>query len=301
MKVFITGASGFIGNAVAQAFSQAGHRVYGLVRSKEKARPLAAAEIEPVLGTMQDPESYGEAARACSVLIHCAAEYSPQSTELDRRTMDALISNARQSQKPCTVIYTSGVWLYGNTGMEAADESSSSNPPAFVAARIQTEKNVLEANSGLVRTLVLRPGCVYGGSGSLTADWFSDAAKNGAARIVGDGSYRWTMIHVHDLAQLYRLAGESSFGGEIFNATDRSRFTILECATAASRAAGSGRVIQVPLEEAIKTMGPIATCLALDQHVDSSKAVRWLGWQPRHGGFVDGVARYYLAWKATQE
>jgi nucleoside-diphosphate-sugar epimerase len=300
MKIFITGASGYIGNAVAQAFAQAGHRVYGLVRSQEKGRLLAAAEIEPVLGTMQDPESYGEVARACSVLIHCAMEYSPQSTELERRTMDALISYARQSGKPRTVIYTSGVWQYGNTGMEAVDETAPSNPPAYVAGRVPTEKSVLEGNSGLVRTLIIRPGCVYGGSGSLTADWFSDATKHGAARIVGDGSYRWTMIHLHDLAQLYLRAGESSYGGEIFNATDRSRFTILECATAASRAAGSGRVIQVPLEEAIKKMGPIATCLALDQHVDSSKAVRLLGWQPRHGGFVDGVDRYYLAWKATQ-
>src|SRR5262249_31671363 len=232
MKIFITGATGFIGNADAQAYAQAGHRVYGLVRSPEKGRKLAAAEIGPVMGSMQDPNSYGEVARACGVLIHCAAEYTPQSTELDRLTMDTLISHAEQSQKSCTVIYTSGVWLYGNTGMQAADETSTPNPPEYVAGRIQTENSVLEGNSGLVRTLIIRAGCVYGGSGSLTADWFSGAAKHGSVRIIGDGSYRWSMVHLHDLARLYLLAGESSYGGEVFNGTDRSRFTVLECATA---------------------------------------------------------------------
>jgi nucleoside-diphosphate-sugar epimerase len=168
-----------------------------------------------------------------------------------------------------------------------------------VAWRPEHEDHVLRADRGPLRTIVLRPGCVYGGRGGLTGAWFSSAAQNGAARVIGDGRGRWTMVHVADLARAYRLAVESAVRREVFNVSDRSRFSVLECAEAASRAAGAGgRVQTVPLDEATAQMGGFAEALAADQHVDSSKATRMLGWQPRHGGFVDGVERYYLAWKA---
>jgi nucleoside-diphosphate-sugar epimerase len=95
---------------------------------------------------------------------------------------------------------------------------------------------------------------------------------------------------------------ESPWGGEVFNVTDRSRNTVRACAEAASRIAGGGdRVAAVPVDEAAGELGPTAEALAMSQHVDSSKAVRMLGWQPRHGGFVDGVRRCYAAWKALSE
>jgi nucleoside-diphosphate-sugar epimerase len=299
MKIFVTGATGFIGYDVAARLAAAGHDVFGLARSPEKARRLAEAEVAPVMGDMSDPASYKDAAARCQVLIHCAAEYSERYVELDRRTVDSLLKSAQDSGLPRLLVYTSGCWCYGNTGPEAADESAPLNPPDMTKARVETEKTVLSGNRGQVHTIILRPGCVYGGAGSLTAHWFESAEKEGAARIVGDGSFRWTMVHVSDLAELYRLAAESGFGGEVFNATDRSRFTVLECARAVS-AVVSGRdsVNTTPVEEAAKVFGPMAECLVLDQHLDSSKAARLLGWQPRHGGFVDGVDRYYRAWKA---
>jgi nucleoside-diphosphate-sugar epimerase len=108
------------------------------------------------------------------------------------------------------------------------------------------------------------------------------------------------MVHLDDLAELYVRAAESACAGQVFNATDRSRFSVQDCARAASRAAGAGgKVESISVAEASKTMGPMAECLALDQHVDSSKAARLLGWQPRHGGFVDGVERYFRAWQGT--
>jgi nucleoside-diphosphate-sugar epimerase len=299
MKIFVTGATGFIGYHVAARLSAVGHDVFGLARSAEKARRLAEAEVAAVMGDMSDPASYREAAGHCQVLIHCAAEYSQRYVELDRRTVEALLKSAEDSGLPRLVIYTSGCWNYGNTGREPADEGTPLNPPRMAQARVETEKTVLSANRGRVRTIIFRPGCVYGGAGSLTAAWFGSAEKEGAARIVGDGSFRWTMVHVSDLAEAYRLAAESAFGGEIFNATDRSRFTVLECAGSVSSVVnGRDSVNTAPVEEAAKLLGPMAECLVLDQHVDSSKAARLLGWQPRHGGFVDGVDRYYRAWKA---
>ena len=112
---------------------------------------------------------------------------------------------------------------------------------------------------------------------------------------------RWAMVHRDDLADLYVRAAESGLGGEVVNATDRSRATVNECAAAASLVAGAeGRIEHVPVEQAVAAMGPFATCLALNQHVDSWKAVHRLGWTPRHGGFVDGVARLHAAWKAAR-
>ena len=301
MKIFVTGASGFIGFAVASALSRAGHEVVGLVRSAEKAKRLAAAEIEPVVGDMAAPARWRPAARRCTASVHCAAEMSKRFLDLDRGTVRALLDASKAAGLPRLFVYTSGVWVLGDTGDGVADEATAPNPPRLVVKRLETEKIVLAANAGSVKTVVIRPGCVYGGSGSLTGAWFQGAERDGAAPIVGDGMNRWSLVHVDDLADLYVRAVESGLGGEVFHATDRSRATVRECAEAASRAAGArGKVVAVPVAEAAKAYGGMAECLAMNQHVDSSKAVRLLRWQPRHGGFADRAASYYAAWRASQ-
>ncbi|MEO6709518.1 MAG: NAD-dependent epimerase/dehydratase family protein, partial [Planctomycetota bacterium] len=238
MKIFITGASGFIGSAVAEAFARNGHEVWGLVRTAAKARALTEAEIEPIVGSMEDTGLFLERAGACDVLVHCAAEYSARTMELDKRVILELTGAATRAQAPRLFLYTSGVWIYGNRGEERVTEASPIRPPRIAAIRAEHERLVLAADGGALRTLVIRPGCVYGGSGSLTSYWFESATKQGAALVVGDGANRWAMVHRQDLAELYLRAAESSHRGEIFNAVDRSRFTQLECARAASRAAG---------------------------------------------------------------
>lgn len=299
MRVFVTGATGFIGSAVAAAFARSGHEVHGLTRSAERGARLAAAEVEPCVGNLDAPEAWAPVARSCQVLVHCANEASERTWDLQRSTVEALLSAARDSGRSRLVVTTSGVWLYGNTGDEAKDEASPIDPLPLVAPRPAIDERVLEVSGGRLRTLVIRPGCVYGGSGSMTGFWFGSAVDEGAARIVGDGANRWAMVHVEDLARLYVLAAESPLGGEVLNATDRSRFTVRECAIAASRAAGAGgAVVETPYADAVTRYGPLAQGLAASQHIDSSKAVRLLGWQPRHGGFVDGARRYFRSWKA---
>jgi nucleoside-diphosphate-sugar epimerase len=216
----------------------------------------------------------------------------------DRTAIEALIAAGPKGPRPKTLIYTSGVWINGPTGEAAADETTPLNPLPIVAWRPAHEQAVLSATT--VRGIVLRPGCVYGKSGSLTASWFEGGQKKDLS-IVGDGRNRWAMVHADDLADAYLRVAQSGLSGEVFNVTDRSRYTVGEMATAAARAAGfSGDLRYIPLAEAAKAMGPFAEALAVDQHVSSWKLARRLGWQPQHGGFVDGARTYYQAWKAFQ-
>lgn len=296
MRVFVTGATGCIGSAVSTAFRRAGHQVWGLARSTEKARNLAHAEVHPVLGDLGKPESFALAAESCSVLVHAAAEYGPGAFAFDRAAVEALLAASRKGPQPKTVIYTSGAWVYGNTGDRLVDETTPLAPARHVAERPTSEGLVLGADG--VRGIVLRPGCVYGHQGSLTAMWFEAARVRRALGVIGDGSARWALVHLDDLGSAYVRAAESGLSG-VFNLTDRSRASVREMVTAVARVTGyRGEIAATPVADAARTMGTLAECLALDQHVDSRKAVRLLGWQPRHGGFVDEVEECFEGWKA---
>lgn len=288
MKAFVTGASGFIGRSVAEALRRRGHRVTGLVRTPSKARALEAREISAVAGDMRDPAAWRTAASDAEVLIHCAVEYSAEYEALDRRTTDALLSFGRK------VLYTSGVWQYGAGGPFTEADAPSAKP--LMPWRSDHERLVL-ASGGTV----IRPGCVYGGAGSLTGLWFAGALEEKAAPIVGEGANRWAVVHVDDLGDLYARAAESELAGELLNAADGSRFTVREMAEAASRAAGAGGAVRtLSFPEAEKRYGAMAHGLALDQEVDAEKARALLGWTPRFRGFVPDADRFFASWRASQ-
>jgi nucleoside-diphosphate-sugar epimerase len=299
MKAFVTGATGYIGFNVALALRRAGHEVWGLAHHKEKAQVLGENEIRPVLGSMEEPQGYRSIAELCSLLVHTASDPGAERVGLDKKTVETLLSLGKSGAQPKTVIYTSGVWVHGNTGCNAVDETAPLNPPKLVAWRPGIEQLVL--NSRDVRGLVIRPACVYGKQGGLTGLWFGGAAKEKTFRVIGDGTSHWAMVHVDDLAEGYLLAAESPLQGEVFNLADASRSTVLEMASAAAKAAGSDSKTQlVPLAEAAKSMGDFAECLALDQHIDASKAARLLGWQPKHQSFVAEIATYFESWRAQK-
>jgi nucleoside-diphosphate-sugar epimerase len=299
MKVFVTGANGYIGLNVASAFRRAGHEVWGLVRSEKKARTIAAHEIRPVIGSMQHPESYRQIAEQCAVLIHAAVDYQADTFSLDRHTMEVLLEAGKRGSQPKTVVYTSGTWVYGDTLGKTVDEGASLKPATLVASRPDIEQMVLKASG--VRGVVIRPGCVYGRQGGLTGMWFDGPDKGRLLQVIGDGNNRWAMVHVDDLAEGYLRAAESGLAGEIFNLTDHSSSTVRDMAAAVARATGyAGQTQFVPIDEASHILDGFAECLTLDQRVDSGKAARLLEWQPKHRGFIDEVDTYFQSWKAAQ-
>lgn len=299
MRVFITGATGYIGFNVAKAFRRTGHEVWGLTRSTEKAGILARNEIHPVLGSMQQPDSLKTIVADSDVIVHAAIDYQADSAALDAATVQVLLDAARQAPQPKTLIYTSGVWVYGSTNGRPADEQTPPAPARAVAWRPEVESAVL--NAGGIRGLVIRPGVVYGQGGGLTGLWFDGASNGDLLRVVGDGYNHWAMVHVDDLARGYVQAAESGLAGEAFNLVDPSRATVMEMASAAARAAGYTRQLEfIPVDAAARDMGDLAEALALDQVVDAGKAARLLGWQPNHNGFAAEVDTYFKAWQAAR-
>ncbi|MFP2930128.1 NAD-dependent epimerase/dehydratase family protein [Pyxidicoccus sp. 3LG] len=298
MKVFITGATGTIGFHVARAFRRAGHEVAGLVRTPAKAKLLEQEEIRPVLGTLQEPAAWADEAVRASVLVHAAVDYTADAAQLDGQVLDVFLRPGAPGAPKRTVLYTSGIWIQGDTGGVAVDESTPTAPHPKVAWRPAVERRVLTSEA--VRGVVLRPATVYGRAGSLTAMWFQGAVE-GDVRVFGDGANHWATVHVEDLADAYVRAAERNVAGEVFLLADGSRPRVRDLVDAVVKAAGGkARVTYVPPSQAPEAMRKLAECLAMDQAADASKARRLLGWAPRHTDFAAEAATYLAAWKASQ-
>jgi len=272
-KIFLTGATGYIGGAVADALLAAGYAVTGLARSDEAARKLRAKGITPFEGDLRSPADVAKAAAAADAVIHAG---TTNDGRIDREAVLAM-GNALRPLTP--FIYTSGIWVLGDTGGKIADETWDVNPAALVAWRPEVENLVIAAARIGVRSVVIRPGIAYGRGGGIAADF----VKSG--RYVGMGDNHWPVVHVDDLADLY-VRALGSTGGTLFHATDGSSFLVREIAAAARP---NGRAESWPVEEARKTLGAYADALALDQLVSSEKARTAFGWQPREASILDDL------------
>ena len=302
LRVFVTGATGYIGSAVVRELVSAGHEVTGLTRWAEKTLEIRALGARAVVGDLLDPNSYRRVAAAHDVLIHAAGIPWPRGEAAERGAVEGLLWAAgqgerREDEPPRSVIYTSSCFVLGNTGDLAADESAPvATAPEAAVWRAAYERRVLAANSEAVAAAVIRPGVVYGGRRGLIGAFFASAEEEGAAAFVGDGRNRWSLIHREDLARLYRLVAEQRARG-IFHGTDGSAVPVAELARAASDAAGKGGAVRsIPLDEARQAMGPGAEALTLDQVICARQAES-LGWRPAHPPFIESVEAVYREWK----
>jgi nucleoside-diphosphate-sugar epimerase len=286
MNVLVTGATGYIGGTVARALQAAGHIVTGVARTEEKARQLESNGYQVCRADLKDSESLRGAAQQAEGVIHTAIAWGPEMAKLDEAVVDAMLEALEGTGRP--FIYTSGVWVMGNTRGRVLGEVSPLDPPAEVAWRPAIERRVLDAVERKIRTVVIRPAMVYGRGGGVPAALVQSAKERGAARFIGNGENHWSFVHVDDLADLYVLALEKAGPGELFIASAGPALRVREVAEAVSRSAGvGGRVEPWPLEEARKEWGGLADGLALDQKVGSTKAFRLLGWAPKGPSVMD--------------
>jgi len=295
MRIFVTGATGYIGSAITSALVHAGHSVVAMARPSARTHALREMGVELVEGSLSTIDDRAGVMRETDAVIHAASDSSAERTRLDRNAIETALENARG-----VFVYTSGVWVLGNTGESEADETTAPNPLALVAWRPEHEAKVLESSSDRLRTAVVRPGCVYGGRQSLLAQWFSAAEKGDPLEIVGAGTNRWSMVHLDDVADCYLKIVEGGMRG-VFHAVDDSRSTIVEMARAVAETAGRGSAVQmIPLEEARKTRGSLADALAIDQQVASNRTRARLSWQPACRTFLSTIERQCEEWKQTR-
>ena len=303
MRIFLTGSTGYIGSAVLDTLLRNGHLVTALVRDPEKAERMSMRSVQPVIGELSKPNAYAAAAEACDGIIHTAFEYSKRGPTVDREAIENLLAiAARQSageQRPFFV-YTSGIWVLGKAIRPAAEDAPV-NPAALVAWRPDHEKLVLDGGAtGAVRTAVIRPGIVYGGSRGIIGDMLKDAA-NGLIRVIGTGKNHWPCVYDRDLADAYLRIATNPDASGIFHANDEGDERVNDIAEAlAHHARTPADIRHVPLEEARAKLGDYADALALDQKVRSPRA-RALGWNPSLRSVAGNVARLLEEYRNTRE
>lgn len=306
MRIFLTGATGYVGGTVLDALVRAGHDVTALVRDNAKAARVTARGGHPVVGNLAEPESYLAAAEAQDGYVHAAFDgVSGRGPAIDRVAIDTLLAAAkrprtagRSAPEKRFFIYTSGVWVVGRAP-EPVDENALVNPIAIVAWRPEHEALVLQAGNGRLRTVIVRPGIVYGRSAGIVGDLFK-SASNGLVRVVGDGNNRWPLVYDRDLADLYaKLAAREDASG-IFHANDEGDERVNDIVAAiAPHVPVRPDVRHVPIEEARAKMGPYADALSLDQVIRSPRA-RALGWAPTLHSVAGNTARLLEEWRAAR-
>lgn len=293
MRVFVTGATGYVGSAVVDALQRASHDVVALVRHQEKARRLAERGIDSAVGTLGNPNMWRQQASTCEAFVHAAFEPSAKGVEIERIALDTLIELAKAAGErgPASLIYTSSIWVLGATG-EPVTEAAPLHPPELVAWRPAHEQIVLDAATPLLRAAVIRPGIVYGGSRGIVSDLLA-SAENGLMRIVGSGDNHWPLVYDRDLADLFVRVLMSEEGRGVFHGTDEADEQVRTIAEAiAAHRPHPPDTRFVPIAEARAKMGPYADALALDQRVRSPRA-HALGWTPSLRSVSGNIPRLF--------
>ena len=292
MRVFLTGGTGYIGSAVQDALLRAGHRVTVLVRDPEKAERVTARGAHAVVGELGMPKSFATALEDTDAVIHTAFEKSPRGVEKDSRALETLLAAVKRADgRPTTFIYTSGVWVLGST-TRPVDEDAPLAPVEHVAWRPEHERKVLEAGQNGVRTVVVRPGVVYGGSRGIVSDLLKDAL-NGMMRVIGPGKNRWPTVYDRDLADLYVRLLQTPDARGVFHANDETDERVNDIVEAiAEHLTQRPDIRHMPLPEARRKLGTYADALAIDQRVRSPRA-KELGWAPSLSSITANVPRLF--------
>jgi nucleoside-diphosphate-sugar epimerase len=298
MKVFILGATGYLGTAIGARLAKAGLEVHGLARNRERAELLQAIGVTPTLGTLERPESFLSDLKNSDAVVQ-AARWSDDVARNDQRALELIRAGALDGRVR-HVIYTSGAFVHGDTGDAVQDESSPLHPAAAFAWRPAHEEVALDLIEQEVHVSVMRPGRVYGGCGGIFGSWFREARVKKTITYPGEGSQHWNPVHREDVAEAYRLALEHVRGGQRFILVDESHHTVRELAEAAARVS-QATPRSMPRDQVLEELGEYGAALLTDRRLTAAKARRELGWVPRHTSFVNEVEALHREWMEDRQ
>ena len=295
MKVFITGASGYIGGSLAEALTRAGHQVSGLARSDASAAALEGRGIAPVRGTLDDADVLAAAARDGRCHVNAA-------NAGHRGAAEAMV-NALAGSGKC-FLHTSGSSIVGTRARgelveQVFDEDTPFTPTEYRAPRVAIDKMVRGAAQNGVRSVVIAPSLIYGrGRGlnphSIQVPWLIAVAKKfGVARHIGSGENRWANVHIDDLVTLYLAAIEKAPAGAFYFA-ENGENSMREVCEAISRMLGfGGRTESMTVEEAAAEWGegPANDTMGSNSRVRAKRARAELDWRPHEKSLIEEIER----------
>ena len=293
MKIFMTGASGYIGGTVADRLMRRGHAVAGLARTEEAAGKLRARGIEVVRGDLSAHGIVRNAARGADAVINCANAEDPF-------VVAAIIEGLAGSGKP--FLHTSGSSVVGDKASgkfspKIYHEDTPLDPRPEKIQRVAVQRAVLAAASDGVRSAVLCPCLIYGrGSGAnpdsvQVPNLIRQAVKSGIPRYIGAGENIWSTVHIDDVADAYLLALEGARAGSFYY-IENGEASMKSIVKSIARLLGGKHAAQSwDIDAAIAEWGPQAAWFSLggNSRVCADKARTMLGWRPAGAGLIHEI------------
>ena len=278
MRVFVTGATGFIGSAVVKELTGAGHQVLGMARSDAGAKSLEAAGAQAHRGDLEDLESLRSGAVASDAVIHTAFRHDwsrfAESCELDKRAIDAIGAVLQGSSRP--FIVSSGV---GVAQGRAATEDDPPLPSSPSLPRVSEVTAVALMERGVHASVMRLPQVHDTVKQGLVTPLIAVARTKGVSAYVGEGQNRWPAAHVTDVARLYRLALEKSTAGARYHAVAEEGVRLKDIATAIGRGLNVP-VISISQEQVQEHFGFLGFFAGRDPLTSSAQTRAKLGWNP---------------------